>query len=256
MILRKSQISIFLIFGLTIVIAMAFIIYLSNSEKRKPLESVEDYLFMEKNSIEKFAQSCLDYVLDVALDELGEKGGYVYRKPGLKLQYTEDYEFTFLYIDRTRFLPELNSMILDVQKYIDENYRYCIDDFVAYEQRKWIVRIPEIRSKVTIGESDVTASLPFPAKFVRNELSFNLGTFNSVSKVRLKKIIREAGNIIQDAESAQLELDSGNEPSGPQSEFVRDGLLFLNYQYPDTGRFLWIIKDKSYEFFFAVNLET
>ena len=78
---------------------MAFIIYLSNSEKRKPLESVEDYLFMEKNSIEKFAQSCLDYVLDVALDELGEKGGYVYRKPGLKLQYTEDYELTFLYID-------------------------------------------------------------------------------------------------------------------------------------------------------------
>ncbi len=254
---KKGQIAIFMLIGTVLLIGIMFIIHTRDiGKKNASAPKEQSNLISAKDSAEFFTQSCLNTVLKDALGKLGENGGYIYRKPGLKIQYTQDYIFTFLYIDRTNFLPGLDSMQSDVEKYINENMRYCVDDFVDYEKQGWGIEIPQVKSRVTLAENDVAASLNFPAKFTRGKASFELENTFAGKTTSLKKIIQQAGNILKDVEDAQKKIDSGKQPSIPAQSFTRNGLLFLNYQYPDTGRFLWIIKEKEYEFFFAVNLET
>lgn len=254
---KKAQITIFLILGVVVLIAVGFILYITNISKKASFKSEEpSNIISVKDSAEFFTQTCLNNVLKEALNKLGENGGYIYRTPNLKIQYTQDYMFTFLYIDRTNFLPSLDIIKSDIEKYINENLRYCLDDFVIYEKQGWNIEIPEIKSKATLTENDVIAELEFPVKFTRNKASFSLDKFFVRNQISIKKILQEAGNILKEAEDAQQKIDRRKSPSIPPQSFTRNGLLFLNYQYPDTGRFLWLIKEKEYEFFFAVNLET
>ena len=257
MFIKKGQITIFFILSFVLIIAAAFA-YMVYYEGRQENLGVNDKakLESEQNSIQLLTQSCLKQVLDKSLEVLGENGGYVYRTPNLKIQYTEDYTFTFLYIDRTRFLPRTDKIESAIESYVGENLRYCFDDFAIYEKKTWDIKIPGIKTRATIGENDVLVAVEFPAKFKRSGVSFTLGNFYAKSDVRLKKILSEANSVLDDAERFQHEIDDGSSPPPPQSQFSRNGLLFLDYQYPETGRFLWIIKDKKYEFFFAVNLET
>ena len=261
---KRAQITIFIIFALTLIIAVWLVIHITNTGKKpsfKPEESQN--IIPIKDSANFFTQTCLDNTLKEALDKLGENGGYIYRKPELKIQYTQDYEFTFLYIDRHNFLPDLAHLQSDIEKYINDNLRYCLDDFADYEKQGWSIKIPEIKSKTTIAENDVIVSVEFPAEFTRDKLSFKLDKFYTRNNLPLKKILNEAGNILNEAgnilketEDAQKKIDNHKSPSIPPQSFTRNGLLLLNYQYPDTGRFLWIIKEKEYEFFFAVDIET
>lgn len=254
---KKGQVMIFAIFGAVVLIGTAFILYISIGEQKNSSRREDAVSFAsEKNSAESFTQSCLFRVLDMALEELGENGGFAHRKEGLKVQYTEDYAFTFLYINRTRMLPDIRSIEEDIESHINENLGYCIDDFVVYERRNWDVRLPKVASKVVIGEKDVSVTLVFPAKFIRKGASYELGNFHARSDMKLKRILQNVNGIIGDAESAQSVLDGGGNPSPPETKYTKDGLLFLNHQYPGSGRFLWIIKDGKYEFFFAINLET
>lgn len=254
--MKKSQITIFIIFAVVLLIALSFIFYITSIGKKTAFKPEEQQnIISVKDSANFFTQSCLKQTLKEALDRLGENGGYIYRNSNLKIQYTEDHMFTFLYIDRTNFLPDSAAVEQDIEKYIGEKIRYCVDDFANYEKQGWNVEIPEIKSKVVIAESDVAASLDFPVKFSRDKASFTLDKFFARNEVSIKKIMQEANNIVKEAKTAQQKIDRREQPSVPPQSFTRNGLLFLNYQYPDTGRFLWILKEKAYEFFFAVNLE-
>ena len=254
--MRKGQITIFIILAAVLITSAIFIFYVRTSIKKVSPKQEEQYQTNSvKNSADFFTKSCIDKVLKESLDKLGENGGYIYKNPNLKIQYTQDYIFTFLYIDRANFLPSIDSVKFQIEKYINENLRYCIDDFVFYEQQGWSIKIPKVKSNITMGENEVIASIEFPVNFIRDKTTFSLDKFFTINNVPLKKILEGANGILNDAEKAQKEVDEHNAPEIPLQSFTKNDLLFLNYQYPDTGRFLWIIKEKEYEFFFAINLE-
>ena len=255
--MKRGQITLFLIFVIILVIAIGFVFYTSDLNKKAPFDPSNTINSVsERNSIKFYTQQCLDKVLKDALKRVGENGGYIYRTPKLKIQFTEDYILTYLYIDREKFLPDINIIQSDIEKYINNNIRYCVQDFIFYKGRGWSTQIPDVKSNVLITEEDVVATVDFPVEFKRNGLSLNLGRAYARDPVPLKKIVQEVSNILEDVDNAQQKIDNGEIPDTPMKIFKRNGLLFLNYQYPDTGRFLWLIKDNEFKFFFATNLET
>ena len=255
---KKSQITVYILLAMVLLIAASYIVYIKNISEKSTFQP-EANIDLEKNSIKFYAQQCLNQILEDTINELGEKGGYIYTNPELTIQYTEERAFTFLYINRINFLPGLDIVNSDIknyiERYINENLRYCVDDFVIYKNQGWDVEIADVRSEVTLSEGNVVASVEFPVKFTRDDVSFSLDKLFARNDVSLKKILEEVISILEDAEGAQGEIDAGNIPDAPPETFTRNGLLFLNYQYPNSGRFLWIIKENDFEFFFAINLE-
>ena len=164
--MKRGQVTIFIILAIVLLIAAGFIIYMTNLNKKSSFKSEEpSNIISVQDSVKFFTQSCLDNVLKESLDKLGENGGYIYRTQNLKIQYTEEYIFTFLYIDRKNFLPTSDAIKSNIEMYINENIRYCIDDFVTYEKQGWNMDIPEVKSNVIMAENDVAVSLEFPVKF-------------------------------------------------------------------------------------------
>lgn len=82
---RKSQITMLMILGLVLFIAVGFILYVSKSvvkkQSQQSVKKVEDTA-LEVQPIKEFVQKCLDKLGKDAVILLGKQGGYIYKSQG------------------------------------------------------------------------------------------------------------------------------------------------------------------------------
>ena len=250
--MKKSQIAIFFIMGLILILSMIlYVVYLSTTKDNVSLDASITPT-SDQNSVKIYVDSCVKNLLDTAVIRIGENGGFIQREPEFKIQYTEDQTFTFLYTGRADFLPDVEEVERDIGQYIGENLVYCVDGFSTFQQRDWDITAGKINSSISIFDSGVAVNLKWILQFKRDSTAFSLNDFSAGSNVPLGRILDKARNIVEYSGYLQDEIDRGN----IQETYEMQDLDALAYQYPDSGIFLWIIKEKDYKFLFATELET
>ena len=128
MLSKRGQITIFIIIGLIIVIAVG-LFYLKSSVETKELEKIPDYQIAEP--IRFFVQSCLDNVVDNGIFYTNFQGGY-YDVPNSLYYFFAEIPFYF-YLGNDA-LPDKATFESEFSKYVKNELPICINNFEAFKE--------------------------------------------------------------------------------------------------------------------------
>ena len=255
--MKKAQISIFILIGLIILLVFSLVFFYPKKT------SIENNIIQDKASIEFMLTKCLSQTLKEGVEKVGKNGGYLFGNKDLLIQLTSKNSYSYLYYSGVRH--ELNSINItkDLEKYVNDNFRYCIDDFSAYNKFYNSIIFKDINTTIIIAENEVIADVVFPVKFIKNKDSFVIDKISSKYYVSLNKIILETNYITLNMDTIQKEIKNAilnnYYPSIniPLNYEKKGDLEIFTIKYPnEENRILWKIKNQNFEFLFATYVET
>ena len=188
---KKGQISIFLIFGIIIVLAFALVFYLrgQSADSLSGLAVGEDI-----NSIRIYLTQCL---YDVGLEgvyELGQRGGYYLTPP--KYVMLGEQELASYYYHGSNTVPELSTLEYQLEKYIDDHIEGCVD-LSLYTEQGYVISSGAVDSELTIFEDKIDLRMAYPIKVKRDKEHYNFEDYEATVKVRYGHIIGVANQIVE-----------------------------------------------------------
>lgn len=213
----KAQITLFIIMGIVILIALGFGIYFTTQAVIKPKIPTPE------TPIQEYIQDCIKQTAIIALKKIGDNGGYIsfeneYREFNLRTEPAEGDALTiseagmhsipywwymktpntcnncYLTTDNMPLIPEIEEQI---NKYTAENIEACIKGLSPFANQ-YAVRIhgkPEIESRITKESVIITAEYPLEAESAGKTTKLN--EFETEIDVKIKDIMDLANEILE-----------------------------------------------------------
>ncbi len=221
---KKSQVTIFMIVGLIIIIGG--IIFFSLTKKTKELEPeikiVQEQIPVEFDPIKKYANDCAYSIGVEGLKIIGKQGGYIsFTDKTLNkesfiitqnptesdaVSFTSDSDLKIPYwwylksanncqgdCKYASKKPELrltdNSIEKQLERYIDLRFKECLNNFEPFaEQGFQVTEIGKIKSDVVIGSNDVVVVVDYHIKAEHQDSSSDIRQFLVRIPINLNKI--------------------------------------------------------------------
>jgi hypothetical protein len=252
---KRGQVTLFIILGVVILITAAGILLIIHQTREAALAPTQNVL-PEQSNIQTFTQSCLDQTSKDSIDLLAANGGFLPLPQHITVQYTEDQTITLIYLKRASLIPTLINIQNDIENYINQNLRYCLDDFAIYQEQGWTVAISNVTTKASLNDDETIITSNFPAKLERGNVTITLSQSITRLQISIPKILREMQKITGEEQDAQQKLDKNSELEQLPRIFTRNNLIIRNQPYPDRRNLLWIIESGDTNWYFATRLET
>ena len=199
---KKAQVTIFIIIGLVLVLAVVLVIALKQELVTfKPGEIIPT----QKGKVEQFITACIEQVGDDALAKVGAQGGYI----DVPAQITQDAN---QYLRRSTFLvtpywaygpntniPSLDFIKQEIDRYMEQNIRGCLLNTDAFTEAYDIIEKSEIKANTEIVESKVLFNVHWNIE-IRNkagDVVTELIDHTGESPVKLKRIHTLASRIVE-----------------------------------------------------------
>jgi hypothetical protein len=223
---KKSQITVFLIIGLIILIFLLFFLLIYNKNP-KP-----DILIPESDEFTIFIEECLFITAQEAIIKIGAGGGYIdfHEVYGIRpvtnplnsesLNLFNSMELPYwLYqtsngVDRQN-IPALQksfdndySIQWQIENYINNNIRYCFRNFMAFKDKKInVLEKTTPKSEILFTNNNVIAKLNYNVELTTpNGIITNYNNYQTQIPIALKNVYSFAKDItIYQAENAFIE---------------------------------------------------
>lgn len=194
---NKAQVSLFFIFGVIIVIAVAFINYLSSvkqvAEASKETEiSVSSPELALKSQIQSNVNFCVKGMAQKALVYIGLHGGYYY-VPEPKIANDLDEMPIYVYLNQNTS-PSIQTIEAQISDYIKEQLPICVDS-LEFENDRLEGQINWI--KTTIGKDKIIVRAHYPLSLQRRDLILTTSDFSAEIPLRLESIYNVALEIAE-----------------------------------------------------------
>ena len=189
---KKGQVTIFIILGLVILIAFAFVAYLSYSNK---ISSLEDLVLIyssvpqEIRPLNNFVLDCVKGTLNDGIWFNSQRGGYY-----TPSKISTDDNIAYYYYNNKTIIPSSLVIEKELSDYINDNLPYCTDNFVKFPQFK--VNESKVTSLVNLEQDKIKISLNYPLEIVRGKISFELNKFEYSQDSRLFLVYDVSNKII------------------------------------------------------------
>lgn len=221
---KKSQVTIFMIVGLIIIIGG--VIFFSLTKKTKELEPeikiIQEQIPVEFDPIKRYANDCAYSVGVEGLKIIGKHGGYIsltnktLNKESFVItqnptesdavSFTSDSDLNIPYwwylksannckgdCKYASKRPELsktdNSIEKQLERYIDLRFKECLNNFEPFvEQGFKVTEIEKIKSDVVIGSNDVVVVVDYHIKAEHQDSSSDIRQFLVRIPINLNKI--------------------------------------------------------------------
>lgn len=188
---NKAQISIFILLGLVILIAAAFIINIEDLN----FEEDEISSSFDVAPIKLFVERCLNNVGKESLIFVGEHGGY-YNLPNPSLE-DENFNLPYYFFENLVLTPSIKTIQSELSKYINENLLFCINDFEEFEKQGFEIEYNNVDTNTIIGENDISFIINFPTKIRKDNELTKIDNYNiKIEKMPLKTINEVSQEII------------------------------------------------------------
>lgn len=183
----KAQITIFIILGLVILLAVVFVVFF----KKEPAQQKEP---SDAKPVEDFVLSCMQQVGKEGLDILGLQSGYIYlpqiieRNPTahVRLDRQGVLKLPMWYYEGEDRTPSLEFMERELAIYIKQNLPSCTNKFTAFQD--WtVVERSDIFPVVEIAD-EVVVNVKWLLEARKNERVVPLNEFSHSFQVGLKEI--------------------------------------------------------------------
>jgi hypothetical protein len=185
---KRGQISIFIIIGVTILFIFMLISYLNLKTNKfdKIIISTEDI------PIKNYIDSCLKLTGDEALVLLGIRGGYIeLREPYLQLN---NFSTNYLFYLGESLIPSKETIEDELSNYINKNLEKCVN-FSIFDGV--LLSGGEISTNAVISEENVIFVVQWPIIISKGEKQTQISKFTSQHNINLLKIINKAESIVE-----------------------------------------------------------
>ncbi|MBI2101706.1 hypothetical protein HYT53_03760 [Candidatus Woesearchaeota archaeon] len=195
---KKTQVALFLIFGLVLVIAASFISYVAINKTRAEAEAASEIVNVaDAPSSLLPAKLNIDFcVSETAKDSVvytGLYGGY-YKVPEPKLTYFYDEVPYYAYQSRNT-MPSRSSVEMQISGYVAEQLPQCIEGLQDFQGAR--IEGGAISVKSTIGTESVLVDINYPITISKEGAETQIPYFRAEVPVRLNTIYILASNITE-----------------------------------------------------------
>lgn len=254
---KKSQVLIFGLLGLILLLGTSFVFYLK-SENSAVESQKNTVLPLAANPIKSYIQNCIEATGKNALIFIGKRGGYY----ELKMPYLKDENFSLPYYvaDGLDFSPLIKTIEKELSKYINENLNLCTRDLDIFEQQGYVVARGIVNSSVSIGQNTIYVNIDFPVSITKGQNTqnfqkfstifpdFNLQSIHQVSKEIVNQQVQKPNSICL---SCLYDLATDRKLFIDIAKYNDDSIIFFikDYNFSEDN----IIK-KPYNYTFAISL--
>ena len=190
--MRKSQVTLFIIVGIVILIMVAFIAYLISSDLDGEAEHHEDTPAWAR-PVETFYKSCLDSVVDEGINRLSMRAGY-YDLPLLAFNSMYGEVPYYFYFGESLF-PGVERFEREMEKYINRNLDVCLRNFDTIEN--FNVTMGRINSNVEVGHESIFVNFEQGANVTREGITRSIYFPEYSYDARIKDIYEVSEKIVE-----------------------------------------------------------
>ena len=161
---KKSQVTIFIVIGIIIVITIGSIIFLSRKDQAKDSEI---------KPITAFIESCLEDTAKQGIKNITFLGGY-YNKQEL---IDEETGVPFYWYLGKKHFPKLASIEDELAEYIENNINPCINNFDQFKNVGYNFELADIKADSSIG-GEIKIKAIYPITITKNNFTTRLNDIN------------------------------------------------------------------------------
>ncbi|MFH0701809.1 MAG: hypothetical protein V2A62_05230 [Candidatus Woesearchaeota archaeon] len=226
---RRAQVTIFIILGILLLLAMV-LIYTVKTEviTFKP----EELPAFQKGNVEDYLSACILQLGEEAIFKIGQQGGYLELPPeiagdaGQHLATSPLTAVPFWAHGNQQTIPPLTDIKLRIDNYIKDNLRNCVFQFIPFTKQYDFVEKSPITANTEIVENKVIFNVNWDIDIRNKAGEMITETANHVaeSKIRLKKTY-DTAKLITEKEMAELKLE----------DITQDLLALEHPQVPLSG---------------------
>tara|TARA_Y100000310_G_scaffold282433_1_gene303645 strand:- start:12273 stop:13010 length:738 start_codon:yes stop_codon:yes gene_type:complete len=245
--MKRGQVTIFVIVGLILVIILGLLYYFQGDFK---IDVKQQRLSSELEETRDFIYECLEETSKEAVYEVSLQGGY-YNLPINSINNSVPY----YHFNGNKDIPNKNVIEDSISSYVDDTIDFCINDFYVFDNIS--INADNIKSKVSIKESNINILLEYPITIEKNDIivkddqEYNVNldipiiSMLDISTNIIFNFIEEDGDICA---SCIIDLALDNDISIELIQGFNEDIFILedkNYEFDDL----------SYKFVFGVKYQ-
>lgn len=208
---RRGQVTIFIILGILLVLALLVVVFI-----KKEIVTVkpEELITTGKGPVADYIATCIQKLGEEALMKLGEQGGYVTlpqeiaRNGYVHLKTSPFTAVPYWAYGTTRAVPSLSAMEAQVDAYLQLHLRKCVFESGAFTQSYNLVERSELKADTEIVDAKVIFNVNWKIEVQdkQGEKITELVEHTAQSPVKLKRLY-DTGVKIVDDELRDLKLE-------------------------------------------------
>ncbi|MBU1974291.1 MAG: hypothetical protein KKH52_02750, partial [Nanoarchaeota archaeon] len=208
---KKGQITVFIIIGIILLLALGLIIALKQEVIK--FES-EEAIPTEKGKVESFLTSCLLDLGEEALDQIGLQGGYIdvplgiAEDPDRHLKLSPMHVVPYWAYHESENIPSLEQIEQRINLYIEENLRDCLFSQEAFLSTYDLIEKSDLTADTKSSDTKVVFNVHWDVE-VRDkagEVVSEVINHVAESKIKLKRVHQTAVRIVE-TEMLELKLE-------------------------------------------------
>lgn len=192
--LKRSQIALFLIFSLTLVIAAGFVYYIKTNIFNEKSE-YQTQFGVDASSIKFYIQECLKKTAKISLLGIGKHGGYY--KLGLYSLLNKNYQVPYYIYGWQNISPSRRQIEEQIQQSVIAEIEDCYKNFSDIRKLGFNLSRKEEIIIATIDKDDVNIRLNPNIYFSRGDKGLSTSYFAASIQIPFDKIIKINEEIVK-----------------------------------------------------------
>lgn len=172
---KKSQIAIFILLGIVLLIAVSFIVYTKNETKKIEEELID--LPLEIQPIKLFVDSCIKQTSEEGIDFISLQGGY-YDVPEPNVNEFI-FEVPYYFYSGQNNFPQKDAIQEELGRYIEDNLNSCLNNFLVLKDQGYEIEQGSIEADTKFIQNRVLVNLEYPLTIKKQDTEFKLEKFIS-----------------------------------------------------------------------------
>ncbi len=187
----KGQMTIFIIFGFILLIAIGFIFYIRTISVETG-EDVSD-IPLEIRPVKNFVDDCLNEVAVPGIYDLAAHGGFIYAYPNTLKTEIDEY---VIYLENGQItIPQIDFIENELSVFVEQSLEVCTNNFENFEYLSF--DLGEIDAEVKLAKEDINIKVNYPIKIIQQGRNTTISEFFTIIPIRLKHIYNIATDITQ-----------------------------------------------------------
>lgn len=203
--LKKSQISLFILISLIILIAVSLILYMSGLEKDDPSIIESQRTGFYSSPVYVYTEECIKNAAFKASTNFGYQQGY-HIVPDNALD-TIFYRIAYYYLKGDTLIPANDFFEKEFSKIMDDQLLEQCTDFSIFEDRGYTIDIEKIETTTKILDDKVLLNINFPISIKIGETSIDISKFTYTLPVRLGHIIDTTKKLVEEIKKEPYAID-------------------------------------------------
>lgn len=208
---KKAQVTIFIIVGIVMLLAVALVLIL---QKQIVSFKTDELIPTEKGIVETYLTSCIQQAGDDALFLIGTQGGYITIPKDLQNDASQHLRLSpmnvipyWAYGQNVR-IPPLSAIKQELDLYIEQHTKSCLLDLQPFQETYNLIEKSPIKADTNIADGKVIFNVNWNVELQTKsgEKVAEVITHQAESPVKLKRLHETASRII-DSEMSSLKIE-------------------------------------------------